>query len=74
MFFEFLGCLFQYCVILDSNKTNKYYIDNIYQFQYCVILDSNKTIEFKKTGQGIFQYCVILDSNKTIMKVEIQLL
>ena len=38
--------MFQYCVILDSNKT--YFKGKIEEcgFQYCVILDSNKTASY----------------------------
>ena len=40
------GILFQYCVILDSNKTVWAVVIAIVVFQYCVILDSNKTASY----------------------------
>ena len=56
---------FQYCVILDSSKTE--YLTNTptQEFQYCVILDSSKTRFIALNISVLFQYCVILDSSKT---------
>ena len=38
--------MFQYCVILDSNKTQDFHLPEVLSFQYCVILDSNKTASY----------------------------
>ena len=41
---------FQNCVILDSNKTGKSFVEGLRMFQNCVILDSNKTDYNFKNG------------------------